>query len=195
MALPHGRKRPIKMIEPLRIFQWNSRSLFRAQLEEFRAMYFPLTKKAPGEGVAIIAIKESLRIWKLKLTSINNFETIGITVELLDGTKVDIISAYCCNGNICYRDDINLLFSSTGNTAIIGGDFNTHHLNWKDGNPSNKCGRILSDILLVESNFIFTTPKELGPRPCSPTRGFHGWKKIQIRIFLFVVRFITMLII
>ena len=125
MALPHGRKRPIKMIEPLRIFQWNSRSLFRAQLEEFRAMYFPLTKKAPGEGVTIIAIKESLRIWKLKLTSINNFETIGITIELLDGTKVDIISAYCCNGNICYRDDINLLFSSTGNTAIIGGDFNS----------------------------------------------------------------------
>ena len=180
------------MTEPLRILQWNSRSLYRAKLEEFRANLktfnpllalisetnwrneykvkftaynvFSFNRQGPGGGVAILA-KKSLRISKLHLPPINNFETIGITVELADGTKLDIISAYCPNGNNCHRDDINLLFNSTGNTAIIGGDFNAHHPIWEDGHPSNKCGRILADILLEESNFILTTPKDLGTRP------------------------------
>lgn len=91
---------------------------------------------------------------KLHLPPINNFETIGITVELADG-KLDIISAYCPNGNNCHRDDINLLFNSTRNTAIIGGDFNGHHPIWENGHPYNKCRRILADIL---------SQKDLGTR-------------------------------
>ena len=108
------------MTEPLRILQWNSRSLYRAKLEEFRANLknfnpllalisetnwrneykvkfttynvFSFNHQDPGGGVAILA-KKSHRISKLHLPSINNFDTIGITVELADGTKLDIISA------------------------------------------------------------------------------------------------------
>ena len=71
--------------------------------------------------------------YQLYLPSINNFETIGITVELLLGSKIDIISAQRKHLISRRHQSAVPLHQKHSNHRRT---LNTHHLIWEDGYPA-----------------------------------------------------------
>ena len=136
----------------IKILQWNAWGLFRAKLKEFRenlrsvnpllvflsethwkneytikfSTYnsYLLNRPGQGGGVAIL-VKKAIQTNILTLPNLQNLEVVGVSVKLNDSI-IDLISVYCPNGNQCYTKEIELLFNTSRNKAIIGGDFNGH---------------------------------------------------------------------
>lgn len=176
---------------PIKILQWNARGLFRAKLQEFRenlrsvnplivflsethwkneytikfSAYnsYLLNRPSQGGGVAIL-VKKAIQTNILTLPNLPNLEAVGVSVKLND-SFIDLISVYCPNGNQCNAHEINLLFNTPRNKAIIGGDFNSHSEVWDDFHATNSCGRKISEFLLTDPNWTLSTPRNLNTRP------------------------------
>ncbi|KZS01435.1 Uncharacterized protein APZ42_001911, partial [Daphnia magna] len=68
-------------------------------------------------------------------------------------------------GNQCSYQEFEDIINSSNNSLILRGDLNAHSPSWDDHHPQNKCGRIITDILLNEEKVTLCTPKNLGTRP------------------------------
>lgn len=116
------------MTTPLKIVQWNARSLYKSKLQEFKynllltnphivllsethwkdsyvaqsSAYkpFALNRPTQGGGVAIL-VKKNIRATPLTFPQSNNIEAIGITIKIRNNTYLDFLSLYCPNGNSC----------------------------------------------------------------------------------------------
>lgn len=180
------------MTPPLKIIQWNARSLYKSKLQEFKynllltnphivllsethwkdhytaqfSAYqtFALNRPTQGGGVAIL-VKKNIQTSPLPLPQSSDIEAIGVTIKTRNNTHIYIISLYCPNGNSCRRGNIEAILNAPRNTTIIGGDLNAHSGMWEDGKPENNNGKIISKYLLNQSNLILATPKNLGTRP------------------------------
>jgi exonuclease III len=141
------------MTPPLKIIQWNARSLYKSKLQEFKynllltnphivllcethwkdhytaqfSAYqtFALNRPTQGGGVAIL-VKKNIQTSPLPLPQSSDIEAIGVTIKTRNNTHLDIISLYCPNGNSCRRGNIEAILNAPRNTTIIGGDFNAH---------------------------------------------------------------------
>ena len=122
-----------------------------------------LNRPGQGGGVAIL-VKKAIQTNILTLPNLPNLEAVGVSVKLND-SFIDLISVYCPNGNQCNAQEINLLFNTPRNKAIIGGDFNGHSEVWDDFHATNSCGRKISEFLLSDPNWTLSTPRNLNTRP------------------------------
>lgn len=179
--------------------QWNSRSLYKSKLEEFR---YNLRKSDPlfvllsethwknkynisfkayvcikknridkQKGGVAILLKKHITYNILPLPVFTSLEVVGITC-IIDKKKLDLISVYSPRGD-CDFDEINALFSSPQNDFIIGGDFNGHHYLWDKESPINRCGRSIFEFINNNDNVILSTPANLPTRFC-PISGRHS---------------------
>lgn len=158
------------MIKPIKIIQWNARSLDKAKLQEFKYNiryhdphiviisetfwkdgYVPkisafntfyLNRNNHGGGVAIL-IKKNIRAASISLPQSPNIEAVGATI---------------------YQELTDIL-NATKNSLVIVGDLNAHSEVWEDHHQQNRCGRDVTDLLLNDNRLILCTPKNLGTRP------------------------------
>ncbi len=183
-------------LPPLSIIQWNCRSLRLSKLEQFKATLnetnpsvvllsethwrdkhmptfyayrtFFINRPTTGGGVAIL-VRNDLKADKKSLPALINTEAVKVSLKLEDGKNLEILSVYCPDGTKESYTDLEALLNSTGNLAIIGGDFNAHHPIWEDGHAPNRCGRELAELLLNDDSFSLVTPKNLNTRPGNST--------------------------
>nr|CAH0102047.1 unnamed protein product [Daphnia galeata] len=168
-ALTDFLKAGIIKVTHLQILQWNARGLFRAKLQEFRENLrsvnpifvflsethwkneytikfsadnsYLLNRPGQGGGVAIL-VKKAIQTNILTLPYLPNLEAVGVSVKL-NYSLIDLISVYCPNGNQCNAQEINLLFNTPRNKAIIGGDFNVHSEHTEEAQHLSKYPRLL----------------------------------------------------
>lgn len=166
--------------------QWNARGLTKARLEEFRNFvtsskpsiillcetfwnnnfsvkfrsYNVINKNRldrHGGGVAIL-IHNSIPHRQLPIANTPTIEAIGISIHTKDLGVVDIISAYCPQGN-CTTEEINKLIYRN-NHFIVGGDFNAHHGMWSHLTP-NISGKSIHSALMMSPTATLITPHSL----------------------------------
>ena len=189
------------MISPsLSIIQWNARSLYRAKLDLFKynlrisnpsvvllsethwvdshpvafTAYNCFSKNRTGKcggGVAIL-VKKSLSAYLFNTPSLDHFESIGISIHLANGKKLNLISVYCPKGD-APPSEINSLFSSCEGPFSIGGDFNAHHSMLKDSHNNNTCGVSITNHLSSDNNLVLCTPTNL-PTRIDPSSGIYS---------------------
>lgn len=106
-----------------------------------------------GGGVGIY-LRDYYNYQKLKLTSTNNFEVVGINITSL---QLHIISVYI-NPRITIenlKSGLKNLVTETRNIhkLIIGGDFNAHNTIWGCDSNNNR-GNIVFDTMITSDLLI-----------------------------------------
>lgn len=178
--------------KPIKIVQWNARGLYKSRLEEFKNQLryhnphfvllsethwddkykvkfsayksFYLNRTSQGGAVAIL-IKKNIQTTLLDFPPQENIEAVEATIRLSNQDIIEVVSAYCPNGNRCKYEELESLLTHTGRSAIVGEDFNAHSELWEDGYTTNASGRNIKQYLQNENKFILATPKNLGTRP------------------------------
>jgi exonuclease III len=153
------------MTKPIKIIQWNARSLYKSKLQEFkynirclnphivllsetfwRDEYIPkfnafntfyLNRKSQGGGVAIL-VKKSIKTTSIILPHTPNIEAVGITMKLKNNKLIDIISVYCPDGNANIHGELLAILNASTNSLVFGGDLNAHSQMWEDGHQQNR---------------------------------------------------------
>lgn len=113
-------------------------------------------------GVAIIIRKD---VSHRQLPSLNTklIENVGVEVDLVDGSKINIFSVYLPGGSLnidltkSLKNDI-LEITGRRQSYIACGDLNAKHRQW-NCERANKAGNILYELYCRE-NFIITHPEE-----------------------------------
>lgn len=108
-------------------------------------------RKDKKEGGCAILIKEK---FDYKILNINNLNSLEIASIILTSTndinKVYIAAVYNYKGSIDYSNDLNKIMAFKGNnTMILGGDFNSRHIDFGDS-QCNKSGKSLQKWLRDE---------------------------------------------
>lgn len=107
--------------------------------------------------------KKNIPTIQFQLDTSPKVEAIGISVNLKNNEKIDIISVYCPKGN-CNAADLIPIFSYYKNKTIIAGDFNAHHSQWETRSNSNQSGYALIDMLTDTNDILLLTPRNLNTR-------------------------------
>ena len=177
---------------PLSILQWNSRSLYRSKLTEFKLKLrfhdpsivllsethwvddfevnfscydiFRRNRNAYGGGVAILG-KNPLSASPFPLPHFQTIEAVAIKLTPPNQPPLIFVSVYIPPGNISLAE-IESLLSSIGENGIIGGDFNAHHPLWERIPSGNRCGNSLVHFLSESNNLCLNTPRNIGTRMC-----------------------------
>ena len=176
--------------KPITIMQWNARSLYDVKLKTFKTdlkainpcivilsethwtdeykvifkaynVFIKNRMNQRGGGVAIL-VKKSIPTYQKKTPPTYKIESVGVTIKH-GKQNIDIISAYCPHGD-CDKDEIFQLMETTGEHAIIAGDFNAYHNRWEEPCTQNRAGAAIDAALGEEHRFIVSTPKNLGTR-------------------------------
>ena len=117
-----------------------------------------------GGGVAIL-VHNSIHCVPFLPPSFHLIETVGVTIQTEEIGRIDVISAYCPNGDAA-RADLsaafqNILVSPRSPNFIIGGDLNAHHSTWEPGRSHNNCGNTLSSLISEMPGLVLVTPFNL----------------------------------
>ena len=189
-------------IQTLNCSQWNSNGLLKSNLEELKHFLrltnpdlvivsethwipkinpsfqnYKLFRKDrqsghKGGGVAIL-VHNSIHCVPFLPPSSHLIETVGVTIQTEEIGRIDVISAYCPNGDAA-RADLsaafqNILVSPRSPNFIIGGDLNAHHSSREPDRSHNNCGNSLSSLISEMPGLVLVTPFNLGTRLCPLT--------------------------
>ncbi|KZS10385.1 Uncharacterized protein APZ42_025160 [Daphnia magna] len=181
-----------KMTRPLKIIQWNARSLYKSKLQEFkfnirtsnphivlisetfwRDEYIPrfsayntfyANRITHGGGVAIL-VKKNLQATPMTLPQAVNLEAVGISIKLKNNKLINIVSLYCPDGNRNIHQELSDILNCSSNSFVIAGDLNAHSDVWEVNHQQNRCGMDVADLLLNDDRLTLNTPRNLGTRP------------------------------
>lgn len=180
------------MTRPLKIIQWNARSLYKSKLQEFkfnirtsnphivlisetfwRDEYIPrfsayntfyANRITHGGGVAIL-VKKNLQATPMTLPQAVNLEAVGISIKLKNNKLINIVSLYCPDGNRNIHQELSDILNCSSNSFVIAGDLNAHSDVWEVNHQQNRCGMDVADLLLNDDRLTLNTPRNLGTRP------------------------------
>jgi len=116
-----------------------------SQIHSIQLFLLNSPRRERGGGVAIL-VKKNIKTNLLKGPKLRSIEVVEVKLKMKDW-DLEVVSAYCPHGPECEEEDIQKLFDSVGQHAIIGGDFNGHSYIWADGRNQNAAGQAIEEYL------------------------------------------------